>query len=150
MLSKTTISALRALIYLARREEHGCVSPRRIAEALAESPTYLAKSLRHLVKTGILRAEKGVHGGVRLGRQPAQVTLLSIVEACQGAIVADFCESLPASSSYCGLHRAALDLHTAITEVLSRWTLAQFLDVPSDAPGVGRDTGCVIQPGQAP
>ena len=131
MLTKTTVSALRALIYLARRQDQACLSPRRIAQALDESPTYLAKSLRHLVKTGILRAEKGVHGGVRLGRQPANVTLLAIVEACQGAIVGDFCQASWPSCSSCGFHHAALDLHEAITGALSRWTLDQFIAVPS-------------------
>ena len=146
MLSKTTVSALRALIYLARRDDQACVSPRRIAEALDESPSYLAKSLRHLVKTGILRAEKGVHGGVRLGRQPANVTLLAIVEACQGAIVADFCEASRPSCFCCGFHHAALDLHNAITGALSRWTLDQFTAIP---PGVEemQDANCLMRPG---
>ncbi len=136
MLSKTTISALRALIYLARHGDRGCLSPRRIAEALDESPTYLAKSLRHLVKKGILRAEKGVHGGVRLGRLPPDVTLLSIVEACQGAIVGEFWQSSRPSGSYGGFGHAVVELHAAITGVLSRWTLAQFLEAPSDDPDV--------------
>lgn len=149
MLSKTTISALRALIYLARRPEQACLSPRRIAEALDESPTYLAKSLRHLVKTGILRAEKGVHGGVRLGRQPEEVTLMAIVEACQGAIVGDFCQVSPPPSSYCGFHRAAIELHDAITGVLCQWTLAQFLEAPPGS-DVEPGTGCLMRRGQAP
>jgi Rrf2 family protein len=148
MLSKTTVSALRALIYLARREGTACVSPRRIAEALDESPTYLAKSLRYLVKTGILRAEKGVHGGVRLGRQPAKVTLLAIVEACQGTIVGDFCQASWPACSCCGFHHAALDLHNAITGALSRWTLDQFIAIPTGVEGV-HGPNCLMRPGQA-
>jgi Rrf2 family nitric oxide-sensitive transcriptional repressor len=148
MLSKTTVSALRALIYLAGREDQACLSPRRIAEALNESPTYLAKSLRHLVKTGILRAEKGVHGGVRLGRQPATVTLLAIVEACQGAIAGDFCQASWASCSSCGFHNAALDLHNAITGALSRWTLDQFIAVPAGG-GEVQGTHCLMRTRQA-
>jgi Rrf2 family protein len=147
MLTKTTISALRALIYLARREDQACLSPRRIAEALDESPTYLAKSLRHLVKTGILRAEKGVHGGVRLGRQAANVTLLSIVEACQGAIAPDFCQASWRSGTCCGFHDAALDLHDAITGALSRWTLDRLIAIPS---GVGevQKANCLMRQGR--
>jgi Rrf2 family nitric oxide-sensitive transcriptional repressor len=147
MLSKTTVSALRALIYLARRQDQACLSPRRIGEALGESPTYLAKSLRHLVKTGILRAEKGVHGGVRLGRQPASVTLLAIVEACQGEIAGDSCQASWPSCSCCGFHLAALDLHNAITGVLSRWTLDQFIAIPAGGEAV-QAPDCLMRPGQ--
>ncbi|MBI5084478.1 MAG: Rrf2 family transcriptional regulator [Acidobacteria bacterium] len=144
MLSKTTISALRALVYLARQEEGTCLSPRRIAELLDESPTYLAKSLRYLVKANVLRAEMGVRGGVRLAQRPEEITLLAVVEACQGAIVGDYCESSRPQGSWCAFHQAALELHNAIKGVLSGWTLAQLLLLPhAEASGDGvRD--CVM------
>lgn len=130
MLGKTSISALRSLLLLAQQDRDDCWSPRRLAERLDESPTYLAKVVRHMVKVGILEAEKGVKGGVRLRQRPDEITLLAVVEACQGAIVADFCMSDRPSSTYCGFHRAALELHEAITGVLQRWTVADLLQRP--------------------
>lgn len=130
MLGKTSISALRGLTYLARQEQGACVSPRRMAEALGESPTYLAKITRHLVKAGILEAEKGVKGGVRLARTVDRITALAVVEACQGTLVGDFCRSGRSTLEACNFHLAALELHNAITGVLERWTLADFLERP--------------------
>lgn len=140
MLGKTSISAIRTLLLLAQQDPSACWSPRRLAESLGESPTYLAKVVRHMVKAGILEAEKGVKGGVRLRHRPGEITLLAVVEACQGTIVGDFCRSNRPPWSHCSFHRAALELHGAITGVLERWTIANLLETPN---GVGEMVGGV-------
>lgn len=140
MLGKTSISAIRTLLLLAQQQPGARWSPRRLAESLGESPTYLAKVVRHMVKAGILDAEKGVKGGVLLRLQPGEITLLAVVEACQGTIVGDFCRSNRPPSSYCSFHRAAMELHEAITGVLERWTIGQLLETPDVA---GDSTGGV-------
>lgn len=144
MLGKTSIAAIRSLTFLAVQDPAVCWSPRRLAEILDESPTYLAKVLRHLVKQRILEAEKGVKGGVRLVRAPEDVTLLAIVEACHGTIVGDYCRSSRPESTYCNYHRAALELHNAITGVLARWTLADLLRSPAAAGGVVGGAVCLM------
>ncbi len=144
MLTKTTVSALRALLFLAHQGEGACVSPRRIAEAIGESPTYLAKALRLLVKAGILRAEKGAHGGVRLGRDLAQISLLSVVETCQGALVGDYCISSGEHANLCSFHIAAQELHEAIKGVLSRWNLEALLERPYSSAGPETESRCVM------
>ena len=128
MLTKTSISAIRALTYLGRSGSDGPVSPRHVAEKLGESPTYRAKVVRHLVKSSILRAHRGMAGGVTFGRAPEETTLLSIVEACQGAILADFCEEAEDLAKTCALHQAGAELHRAVVGVLSRWNLAQLIE----------------------
>lgn len=130
MIGKTTLSALRTLLLLGQQDRQACWSPRRLAEVLGESPTYLAKVTRHLVRAGILEAEKGVKGGVRLARLPSDITLLNVVEACQGYIVGDYCRSIPNEAAFCNFHRASHELHVAITEVLDRWTLSMLIEKP--------------------
>jgi Rrf2 family protein len=137
MITRTTISAIRALLFVSQNRNDGFLSPRRIGEALGESPTYLAKVTRSLVKSGILRAEKGVKGGVWLARSPEQITLLAVVEACQGTILGNYCQDGCRKDLVCGYHRAAEELREGIVGVLSNWTLAQMLRKPHGAPGTG-------------
>jgi DNA-binding IscR family transcriptional regulator len=61
---------------------------------------------------------------------PEQITLLAVVEACRGTILGDYCSSSPQEKFHCNFHRAALELHRAITGVLSDWTLADLLERP--------------------
>ena len=129
IITKTTRSAIRALQYLARQPSGHSQSPGLLmAHQLGESPSYLAKILRDLVKAGILHAKKGAHGGVSLGRTPSEITLLDIVEACQGRLVPDHCRPLCVTHNLCGYHRAAAELETALIGILSRWTLARLID----------------------
>ncbi|MCC6586553.1 MAG: Rrf2 family transcriptional regulator [Bryobacterales bacterium] len=131
MLAKTSLTAVRALLELGLQRPGTCLSPRRLAESLGESPTYMAKVVRHMVKAGILEAEKGVKGGVRLLLAPEAITLQAVVEACHGAIIGNFCKSTRPMAASCSFHRATLELHVAVTGVLSRWTLADLLKTPA-------------------
>jgi Rrf2 family protein len=150
MITKTSLSAIRTLLYISRRDDGDSLSPRKIAEELKESPTYMAKVTRHLVKAGILRAEKGVKGGVRLSRQPKDITMLEVVQACQGTLVGDYCQAVCDHASVCAYHRAAEELHTAISGVLSRWTLAQLLKKPGADGKKANAVDCVILNGVSP
>jgi len=147
MVGKTSISAIRAILLLAQQEAGSCWSPRKLAETLEESPSYMAKVVRHLVKCGVFEAEKGVKGGVRLVRSPDKITLLTVVEACQGTLVENFCKSGRPSSTYCSFHCAAAELHQTITGVLVRWTIADLLERPQANENAGDGHKCLMGPG---
>ena len=146
MLTKTSLSAVRALLFVALHSEAQPWSPRAIAGHLSESPTYLAKVLRHLVRAGILKSYRGTAGGVSLERDPSDVSLLAIVEACQGTILRDICSDGADLAKTCAFHQAGAELHTAIVSVLSRWTLADFLERPGPDAAVAQDTQCLLAP----
>ena len=145
MLTKTSRSAIRALIHLGLNATGGPVSPRIVAEQLGESPSYLAKVARQLAKAGILRAHRGVTGGVTLNLPPEEITLLAIVEACQGTILADFCEDGADLAQTCAFHQAAAELHDAIVRVLSKWTLAELLANPHPAEPIRTAVRCWLE-----
>lgn len=130
MITKTSLLATRALLCLAGDKQGIATAPRRIALRLGESQTYMAKVLRSLVKAGILRAEHGSKGGVLLNRRPDEITLLAIVEACQGAIAASYCDHIDDLETTCAFHRAAVELHEAIVAVLTRWNLDRLAKLP--------------------
>ncbi len=133
MINKTTILAIRTLIHMGRQADNAVRSPRHMAATLHESATYLAKVTRLLVKAGILRAEKGAYGGAYLSRRPGEITLLQIVEACQGAIVGDYCRPDCDKRVICSYHLAAEELRVAMVGVLGEWTLARLMERPSSS-----------------
>jgi Rrf2 family protein len=137
MLTQTSESALKALIYLVHYGGTEPVPPREIAEQIGASPSYMAKITRMLVKTNILRSHRGSLGGVSLSRSPESISLLDIVEACQGLLVGNYCEGMtdhPAPT--CAFHTAMVEVHEATISILSKWTLAKLAERP--APNDGR------------
>jgi Rrf2 family protein len=150
MLGKTSLSAIRALMLLGQKDGDEYWSPRRIAEELGESPTYMAKICRQLARSAILEAERGAKGGVKLVKSPKEITLLQIVEACQGIIVGNYCRSSRPVHAYCHFHLAALELQEAIIAVLQRWTLAALLRKTHAGGGRGSGTPCLMTGGKNP
>jgi Rrf2 family protein len=130
MFTKTTIAAIRLLLYVGCNPGAAPASLRRAAEQLGESPSYLAKVSRHLVRAGVLRASRGVAGGVALNDAPARITLLAVLEACQGHICGEFCDDMPALAQTCAFHQASAELHQETIRILSSWTLTDLLRRP--------------------
>ena len=146
MLTKTSRSAIRLLTYLGQLGASVPLSPRVLAEPLGESPTYLAKVAGHLVRAGILQSQRGVAGGMLLSRAPETITMLAIVEACQGTILGDFCDEAPDTAKTCAFHQACAELHDAILGVLSRWTLAEFIQKPRPIGMLNKLVPCWLEP----
>jgi Rrf2 family protein len=148
MLTGTSELALRTLVLLALEGGDGPVSPRQMAGRLDASPSYLAKVTGALVNAGILRSIRGAHGGVLLARPPDEITLLSIIEASQGLIVGNYCAGIAGHMKpVCSFHQVMQELHAAMIEVLSRWTLSDLLTSPAnpDPEGLHTGSGCKMR-----
>ena len=67
-----------------------------------------------LVRTGILRSTKGAHGGVVLARGPEEITLLAVIEACQGLLTANYCQAIVSHEAVhlCSFHQAMNELNS--------------------------------------
>ncbi len=144
MLTKTSINAIQALVYIAQRDGAGPVSPVEIAEQLGASPSYLGKINTQLVKANVLQAHRGIKGGVTLARPPEAIRLLDIVEACQGKILGDYCTPYDNLAEVCGFHEAMFRLQEAIVTTLSGWTLRSLLDRPLPAKKLQGKVACRI------
>ena len=130
MLNRTSELAIRLMLFLALKGNGKPLSPKIIAESLGCSASYLAKTAGLLVRAGLLRSLRGTNGGVFLSRSPHRITLLEIVEACQGLMPSGFCDGEVAGHEVCAFHRAMLQLHERTLEILSSWTLARILECP--------------------
>ena len=81
MFSQTQEYALRAVIWLANHLEEGAFGNSRIAAETAVPPSYLAKVLQALARSGILTSRRGVGGGFQLDRDPDALTVLEVINA---------------------------------------------------------------------
>ncbi len=80
--------ACRALVSLALRGNgEGPTSVRDLAERTGLPQPYLEQILLALKGAGLVRSKRGVGGGYVLAREPASITLGSIVSAVDGPIV---------------------------------------------------------------
>jgi Rrf2 family protein len=85
-LSRASGYALHALAYMAAHGEDRPVASHHIAKDRGIPERFLLKILKPLVSTQVLRSVKGPHGGYRLAKPAAKITLLEVVEAVDGPI----------------------------------------------------------------
>ena len=79
MISQTAEYALRVTLYLAARAPQAVTSATEAAQAVDVGERYLARVLNALVHAGVLQSVRGAHGGFRLARRPADLTLAQVV-----------------------------------------------------------------------
>ena len=84
---------LLAMIDLACTYGSGPVSAREIAERREIPLRFLEQLFVALRRGGIVSAVRGAKGGFVLTREPAQITVLDIVEALEGPLEASVCDS---------------------------------------------------------
>lgn len=91
ILRRNTDYALRLMVGLARRGKDTSVATRTLAEE-QEVPHQLAsKLMQQLHGAQLVESVMGAKGGFRLGRAPAAISLLEVVEVIQGRLSLNRC-----------------------------------------------------------
>ncbi len=88
-LSRAATYALLAAVQLSDDPSAPPIPCRRLAEAAPMPERFLLQVLRMLVNAELLCSTRGVVGGYRLARPAQQISLLDIIEAAQGPLVAE-------------------------------------------------------------
>ena len=65
------------------QKKYEFISTQQIADTLNVPPSTSSVILRRLKKAGLIEAREGVNGGVRLAKQPEQITVLDIFNAVE-------------------------------------------------------------------
>lgn len=79
MISQTAEYALRAVTHLAAQGADETPNTAQVSQATQVPSNYLAKVLRGLARAGLVRSQRGRHGGHTLARDPRQLTVLDVV-----------------------------------------------------------------------
>ncbi len=80
VISKTSVHATLALVYLAQIDKDSYVGASQIAENINAPKNYLGKLLNRLAAEGLLESIKGFGGGFRLAKQSSKISIFNIVE----------------------------------------------------------------------
>ncbi|MCE9552902.1 MAG: Rrf2 family transcriptional regulator [Planctomycetes bacterium] len=77
MISQTAEYALRAIVFLARHDEPATTA--EIASATRVPCGYLSKVMQSLCRSGMVRSQRGLHGGFMLVKAATELTVLDVV-----------------------------------------------------------------------
>ncbi|TWJ16088.1 BadM/Rrf2 family transcriptional regulator [Stackebrandtia albiflava] len=149
-LPTSTEWALHCATTLAQLPAEQTVSAAQLAAYYDLPPAYLAKQMQLLVKAGVLTATTGPRGGFRLGRPPARISLLHIVEAVDGTSPPYECREIRQRGlgalspeecrNTCILAAKMAAAHRAWRDSLAGVSLADILaELPAHAPERTRD-----------
>lgn len=86
--SRSTAYGVQAVMMLAQASNLTPVACSKLAAESQMPERFLLQILRMLVTHGILRSARGVDGGYALARDPKDISLLELVEAIDGPLVA--------------------------------------------------------------
>jgi Rrf2 family protein len=123
-----------------------------VSEAMHVPKAYLSKVLQELGRRDIVRLKPGVKGGVCLVPDPADLTLLEVVEAMEGHLAFTRCSYAPGECAFetrCPVHAFWMDLQKLIVERLSSITFAEFarncdIELPARDGGVQGSEGSLL------
>lgn len=135
MLSKKTKYGLKALTYLARKEDGK--QPVLIAEIAKEeniSKKFLEVILLQLKNAGFLSSKKGKGGGYYLIKAPKDITVAALMRILEGPIAMLPCVSLNfyekcddcTSEEACSLSRVMIEVRDSTLKILENKTLADL------------------------
>jgi len=130
ILSKPSVYAIRALLYLvAREKENDFVSIRELATELGISFHFLTKILQKLSEKGIIQSSRGATGGVILKRSSASIRMSEIVSIIEGHEFFEKCIlGLPGCGNKkpCPMHDFWKETKSSIKHMLETTTLKEM------------------------
>lgn len=89
--TKTSEYAIRALVYLALREDNQLVKSSIVGKAAGVPEAYNSKIFKQLVRAGILNSKPGPNGGVAYAKAPHKISLFDVIEVIDDISTLDNC-----------------------------------------------------------
>jgi Rrf2 family nitric oxide-sensitive transcriptional repressor len=126
--SQTVEYALRAVVHLAS-EAPDARTTDQIATATLVPRAYLSKVLQSLIKSGLVTSQRGLGGGMTLGKPPSDLTILEVVNAVDPVQRIRSCPlGLAAHGIHlCPLHSRLDRAMASVEDAFARTTLAEIL-----------------------
>lgn len=95
LITRQTDYTIRVLIYLSSVPRGTTVPAREIADKTCVPRSFIPGIISILARKKIVVTEKGKGGGVRLVKEPSEISVYEIVEAVEGPIEVNICIDRP-------------------------------------------------------
>lgn len=131
MLSQTVEYALRAMVQLTYMSPNAC-STDLLAESTQVPRAYLSKVLQELRRAGLVSSRRGAGGGVALGQDATEITILQVVNSVDPIRRISTCPLGIRShgSRLCPLHSKMDKAFATLEATFSDTTLADIASAP--------------------
>jgi Rrf2 family protein len=135
MFSQTVEYALRAVVHLAAEAPEARTTD-QIAVATRVPKAYLSKVLQGLSRAGVVHSQRGIGGGMTLTKDPADLTILEVVNAVEPLGRIRECPLGLAAHGVrlCPLHRRLDNALASVESAFRETTLAEILAEPTGSP----------------
>jgi Rrf2 family protein len=117
-INQATDYSFRVVLYLSAQPRGEVVEANTIAQTQCIPMRYLFKIMPSLTRAGIITSQRGVGGGYMLAKDPAEISLLDVIEAIEGPIRLNRCLI---DAQYCSKHGPPeCPVHNALAAIQQR------------------------------
>ena len=124
---------MRALLVLGLTYDQSVVRIQTISEQQNIPKRFLEQILNDLKSAGVVQSKRGVAGGYRLSRHPAEISLAVVVRHIEGALAPISCVSewfyekcsCP-DESRCAIRSVMREVREAVVKIMERTTVAEL------------------------
>lgn len=121
--------AVRVMIHLAALPADSTVRQTELSKATEVSGHFLSKVLQQLVRSGLIRSQRGSGGGYGLAVRANTVSLLDVVQAMEGAVQLNQCVAEGPTcerKSWCPAHAVWAEAQASIVKILGGASIAKL------------------------
>ncbi len=128
MISQTAEYALRTIVWLAGQDGVPQTT-RQIAAATRVPPGYLSKILQNLGRAGLVKSQRGIHGGFILAQDPHAISPLDVLNSIDPLRRIEHCPLgiVGHDTELCPLHRRLDDAMAHIESVLASTKISELV-----------------------
>lgn len=139
-ISRRADYGVRIMIELGKRPERRIPAGDLVGMTGVPKP-FLHKIIADLARVGLIRTFQGPTGGVELGRQPEQISMLDILEASDGPVCMNICLARPHEcprDSVCPAHTFWGRLQSMVVAEMRAMTLDKLIEEAASLATHGR------------
>jgi Rrf2 family transcriptional regulator, nitric oxide-sensitive transcriptional repressor len=131
MISQTAEYALRAIVFLADQGE--ARTTQEIAAKTLVPPSYLSKVMQSLSRAGVVRSQRGLHGGFTMAKAPDELSVWDVIDAVDPIQRIRTCplDLKEHGAKLCPLHRRLDDALALVENAFRESTVGDLLREPT-------------------